>query len=101
MEELTARGTPSRRVRFSTRVNYSQQVLNYEQAKKKTISYIESDSEGTDDDDVFKPTPAPRSRASKRRRLSDSADEDVYEQGKEEDEHEDGIHTASHWIDIR
>ncbi|KIX00439.1 uncharacterized protein Z518_10578 [Rhinocladiella mackenziei CBS 650.93] len=66
MEELTARGTPSRR------------------ATKKTINYIESDSEGTDNDDVFKPTPASRARPTKRRRVLDSADEDVYEQENED-----------------
>ncbi|KAK5253511.1 DNA mismatch repair protein msh6, partial [Exophiala xenobiotica] len=70
LDELNARGTPSRR------------------AKKKTISYLESDSEGTDGDDVFKPKPVSRARPTKRRRLSDSAEEDVYEQdnGEEQDE---------------
>lgn len=55
-------------------------MLTGVQAKKKIISYIESDSEGTDNDDVFKPTPANRGRAVKRRKLSDEEDEDVYEQ---------------------
>ncbi|EHY52552.1 DNA mismatch repair protein msh6 [Exophiala dermatitidis] len=72
VEELTARGTPSRR------------------AKKKAVRYIESDSEGTDnDDDVFKPTPVGRSRRTKRRRLSDSAEEDLYEQENDAAEQED------------
>ncbi|EXJ81328.1 DNA mismatch repair protein MSH6 [Capronia epimyces CBS 606.96] len=73
VEELSARGTPSRR------------------AKKKTINYIESDSEGTDDDDVFKPTPAVRSRPTKRRRLSDSADEDLYEQENQAEQDDDDL----------
>lgn len=50
------------------------------QAKNKIISYIESDSEGTDNDDVFKPTPAQRGRSVKRRKLSDDEDEGTYEQ---------------------
>ncbi|KAK5365828.1 DNA mismatch repair protein msh6 [Exophiala xenobiotica] len=71
LDELNARGTPSRR------------------AKKKTINYLESDSEGTDGDDVFKPKPVSRARPTKRRRLSDSADEDVYEQDNGEEQDED------------
>ncbi|RVX68476.1 hypothetical protein B0A52_07899 [Exophiala mesophila] len=61
-EELTARGTPSRR------------------ARNKVVRYIESDSEGTDNDDVFKPAPASRARPSKRRKVSESDNEDAYQQ---------------------
>lgn len=46
------------------------------------ISYAESDSEGAQsiDDDVFKPVCRNRSsRPSKRRKVSESADEDVYD----------------------
>ena len=56
------------------------------QAKQKKISYADSDSEGTSDDDVFKPAPRGRSRPVKRRKISESADEDVYEQENEIDE---------------
>ena len=56
------------------------------QAKKKTIRYIESDSEGTDNDDVFKPTPARRARAVKKRKISDDEDEDIYEQENQVDQ---------------
>lgn len=83
LDELNARGTPSRKACFSQ--FSTQSTINMEQAKKKTISYMESDSEGTDDDDVFKPQRAVRSRPTKRRRLSDSAEEDVYEQENEEE----------------
>jgi hypothetical protein len=50
---------------------------------------MESDSEGTDSDDVFKPKPARNARPAKRRRLFDSDAEDVYEQ-ENEVEPEDG-----------
>ncbi|KAJ9640182.1 DNA mismatch repair protein msh6 [Knufia peltigerae] len=70
--DSSARGTPSRRA-------------------KKIINYIESDSEGTDGDDVFKPKAAVRSRPVKRRRLSDSADEDVYQQENEVAQSEDDM----------
>ena len=53
------------------------------QAKNKKINYVESDSEGTDNEDVFKPSKPPI----KRRKVSESADEDVYEQ---ERDNEDG-----------
>lgn len=46
------------------------------------LSYAESDSEGAEsvDDDVFKPMPKQRpARPTKRRKVSESADEDVYE----------------------
>lgn len=59
------------------------------QAKKKVISYVESDSEGTDDD-VFKPQPNARSRPNKRRRVSESADEDIYDQENEPEQDVDG-----------
>ena len=70
VEDVTDRGTPSRR------------------AKQKKINYIDSDSEGTDGDDVFKPKPKSkeRNRPVKRRKLSESADEDIYEQGNDVDE---------------
>lgn len=53
---------------------------------KKKISYLESD--GSDEDDVFKPRPRARVRSEnkqpvKRRKVSESADEDVYEQEEE------------------
>ncbi|RMD44286.1 hypothetical protein DV735_g888, partial [Chaetothyriales sp. CBS 134920] len=66
-------GTPSRRT------------------KQKHTSYQESDSEGTDGDDIFEPQPrkAIRGRPSKRRRISDSDDEDAYEQGNGVDEDDD------------
>ncbi|KAJ9605187.1 DNA mismatch repair protein msh6 [Cladophialophora chaetospira] len=69
--ELTSRGTPSRRV------------------KTKKINYIESDSEGTDGDDVFKPEAAVKSRPTKRRRLFDSDAEDVYEQENDVEQDDD------------
>lgn len=55
----------------------------------KKTSYVESDSEGVDDDDdIFKPAPkAKNERPTKRRKLSESADEDTYEA---EDGGEDG-----------
>jgi DNA mismatch repair protein MSH6 len=45
------------------------------------MSYAESDSEGLDDDDdIFKPAPKTKNtRSTKRRKVSESADEDVYE----------------------
>jgi hypothetical protein len=44
------------------------------------MSYAESDSEGLDDDDVFKPAPkAKNARPAKRRKVSESAEEDTYE----------------------
>ena len=59
--------------------------------KTKKVNYIESDSEGTDGDDVFKPKAAPKPRPSKRRRLVGSDTEDVYEQ-ENEVEQEDGMY---------
>ena len=47
------------------------------------LSYAESDSEGAEsmDDDVFKPRSKNRpSRPTKRRKVSESADEDVYKE---------------------
>ncbi|RMZ80586.1 hypothetical protein DV738_g2712, partial [Chaetothyriales sp. CBS 135597] len=66
-------GTPSRR------------------AKQKQANYQDSDSEGTDGDDIFKPQPrkAIRGRSTKRRRISDSEDDDAYEQGNDVDEDAD------------
>lgn len=48
------------------------------------MSYIESDSEGLyDDDDIFKPVPkAKNARPAKRRKVSESAEEDTYEVGE-------------------
>jgi hypothetical protein len=45
------------------------------------MSYVESDSEGLDnDDDIFKPAPkAKNARPAKRRKVSGSAEEDTYE----------------------
>ena len=45
------------------------------------INYVESDSEGTDGDDAFEhKRVSSRARASKRRKVSESTDEDAYEQ---------------------
>jgi hypothetical protein len=58
------------------------------------LSYAESDSEGAEeiDDDVFKPVSKTRQeRSSKRRKVSESADEDVYEDGNVFDGIGDGI----------
>lgn len=52
------------------------------QAKNKKINYVESDSEGTDNEDIFKTSKPPI----KRRKVSESADEDVYEQEQENDD---------------
>ena len=62
---------------------------------KKQINYVEPDSDG-DDDDVFKPKPRARAKAEnrppvKRRKVSESADEDVYEQ--EDVDEDDGKNT--------
>jgi hypothetical protein len=45
------------------------------------MSYAESDSEGLDDDHhIFKPAPKTKNtRPTKRRKVSESADEDTYE----------------------
>ena len=61
----------------------------YWQAKQKKINYIDSDSDAGSDDDVFKPTPKARGRPIKRRKVSESAEEDVYEQ-ENESENDDG-----------
>lgn len=65
-------------------------VLTVTQAKSKKINYVDSDSEGTDNDEIFKSKPARRQPPLKRRKISESADEDVYEQENdvEEGEHE-------------
>jgi hypothetical protein len=58
------------------------------------LSYAESDSEGVEeiDDDVFKPVSKTRQeRPSKRRKVSESADEDVYEDENVFDGIGDGI----------
>jgi DNA mismatch repair protein MSH6 len=57
---------------------------------KKVINYMESDSD-TDQDDVLRPASGNRGRRArpppvKRRKLSESGDEDVYEQGEEHTE---------------
>ena len=87
LDELNARGTPSRKV--LSHDTSTGAVTNLEQAKKKTVNYVESDTEGTDDD-VFKPKPVARARPTKRRRLSDSADEDVYQQENAVEQEDDG-----------
>lgn len=81
--ELTASGTPTRRVCFPILQIHVSGTDIPPQAKKKVINYIESDSEGTDDDKVLVSAPKRASRAVKRRRLADSEDEDVYEQEQE------------------
>ena len=86
-EEVTANGTPSRKVSLSPTLPSSLTCL---QAKQKKISYADSDSEGTSGDDVFKPAARGRARPVKRRKLSESADEDVYEQ-ENEPEDDDGM----------
>ncbi|KAK5952604.1 DNA mismatch repair protein msh6 [Knufia fluminis] len=55
-------------------------------AKNKKINYVDSDSEGTDNDEIFKSKPARRKPPVKRRRISESADEDVYEQENDVEE---------------
>jgi hypothetical protein len=57
------------------------QYADSEQAKSKKMSYAESDSEGLDDDnDIFKPAlKAKNARPAKRRKVSESAEEDTYE----------------------
>ena len=64
--------------------------LTLTQAKSKKINYVESDSEGTDGGEMFQSTPVQRQPPAKRRRISESADEDMYEQENdlEEGEHE-------------
>jgi len=55
---------------------------DYLQAKKKAMNYVDSDSEGTDGD-VFKPIPAlKKSRPNKRRKVSESAEKDTYEENE-------------------
>jgi hypothetical protein len=58
------------------------------------MSYAESDNEGVDDDDdVFKLAPKAKNlRPTKRRKVSESADEDTYEA---EDVAEDGRYTVT------
>ena len=60
---------------------------NVSQVKSKKVNYVDSDSEGTDNEEIFRPNPNRRKPPIKRRRISESADEDVYEQ---ENEVEDG-----------
>ena len=49
----------------------------------KKMSYAESDNKGAEDDeDIFKPVlKAKNARPTKRRKVSESADEDTYEAG--------------------
>jgi hypothetical protein len=49
----------------------------------KKMSYAESDSQGAEDEeDIFKPVPkAKNARPVKRRKVSESADEDTFEMG--------------------
>lgn len=58
------------------------------------LSYAESDSEGAEsvDDDVFKPRSKTKpSRPSKRRKVSESADEDLYNDENAKDGIDDGM----------
>ena len=72
-------------------------TTNTAQAKQKVVKYAESDSEGTDDDAFLKKTPTKsKKRPAKRRKVSESGDEDVYEQDEKdsvdfEDEMDDFI----------
>ncbi|KAK5076960.1 DNA mismatch repair protein msh6 [Lithohypha guttulata] len=68
VEVVNGTGTPSRRV------------------KSKKINYVESDSEGTDNDEIFKSRTARRQPPAKRRKMSESADEDIYDQENDIDE---------------
>lgn len=74
---------------------------------KKMVNYVESDSEG-DEDDVFKPVPKRRGLMNgnakkaekmepprKRRKVSESADEDVYEHGGTEEDVSGGYSSTS------
>ena len=60
------------------------------------MSYVESDSEGLDDDDnIFQSAPkAKNARPAKRRKVSESAEEDTYEVGEWAD---DG-RSAAGWL---
>jgi hypothetical protein len=65
------------------------------------LSYAESDSEGTQsvDDDVFKPVSKGRpARPVKRRKVSESADEDVYEDENANNEFDDGTLPKTRFI---
>lgn len=58
-------------------------MLTLDQAKSKAVNYAESDSEGADsiDEEVFKPrSRKSRARPTKKRRVSDSGDEDNYKE---------------------
>ena len=69
--------------------------LTLVQAKTKKINYIDSDSEGTDNDEIFKSKPTREKPPVKRRRISESADEDVYEQENDIEEGEHDYHRIS------
>ena len=60
------------------------------------MSYVESDSEGLDDDDdIFKAAPKAKNvRPAKRRKVSESAEEDTYEV----DEGADDGRSAVSWL---
>lgn len=80
---MTTTGTPSRKVWTVDQMGST--PLTKAQAKNKIIKYAESDSEGTDDDAALRKTPTKnKKRPVKRRRVSESADEDVYEQDDKE-----------------
>lgn len=76
--------TPSRRVRCPT--TGRGRCTDNLQAKTKKINYVESDSEGTDSSEVFKSKANRRQPPTKRRKVSESADEDIYEQENEVEE---------------
>jgi DNA mismatch repair protein MSH6 len=63
------------------RASLLRMLADSEQAKSKKMSYAESESEGVDDDDdIFKPAPKTKNtRPTKRRKMSESTDEDTYE----------------------
>ena len=67
------------------------------QAKAKKINYVDSDSEGTDNDEIFKSKQTREQPPVKRRRISESADEDVYEQENDIEEGEHDRPSTSLW----
>lgn len=89
IEPTDGASTPSRRVRVASACDIAH--LTLWQAKNKKINYVDSDSEGTDNDEIFKSKPARRKPPVKRRRISESADEDVYEQENDVEEGKHGL----------
>ncbi|KKY16592.1 putative dna mismatch repair protein [Diplodia seriata] len=82
--------SPSRKVRNSTPILAA---ATYSTKTKKQVSYVESDAESDDDDDVFQPVSAngTNRRALKRRKVAalDDSDEDEYGPDAFEDDDED------------